>query len=214
MPMPTRASGTASVAAAVSAPTRSVATAVQTSRVRQPNTAWSRFRRDHVATAALVTLGLVVVLAILAPLVSPDPFAVDLDAVKKARGMAHWLGTVSAGRDVLARLRSAARVSMSVGLVAVAIATSIGTLVGLTAGYAGGGVDNLLMRLTEFVQTFPLFFAVVILVALVGPNVFNVMAVICLLSWPGVARLVPGPVLSLRPQQYAVAGHAVGGPRG
>ena len=67
---------------------------------------------------------------------------------------------------------------MSVGLVAVAIATSIGTSVGLTAGYAGGGIDNLLMRLTEFVQTFPLFFAVVILVALVGPNVFNVMAVI------------------------------------
>src|SRR5207247_1135233 len=82
-----------------------------------------------------------------------------------------------AGRDVLARLLYAARVSMSVGLVAVAIATCIGTLVGLTAGYAGGGVDNLLMRLTEFVQTFPLFFAVVILVALVGPNVFNVMAV-------------------------------------
>ena len=145
------------MAAAVSAPTRSVVTAVQTSPVRQTNTAWSRFRRDHVATAALVTLGLVVVLAILAPLVSPDPFAVDLDAVKKAPGMAHWLGTDSAGRDVLARLLSAARVSMSVGLVAVAIATSIGTLVGLTAGYAGGGIDNLLMRLTEFVQTFPLF---------------------------------------------------------
>jgi peptide/nickel transport system permease protein len=158
----------------------------------------------------LVTLGVVVVLAISAPVVSPDPFAVDLDAVKKAPGAAHWLGTDSAGRDVLARLLSAARVSMSVGLVAVAIATSIGTLVGLTAGYAGGGVDNLLMRLTEFVQTFPLFFAVVILVALVGPNVFNVMAVIGLLSWPGLARLIRGQVLSLRQQQYVEAARALG----
>jgi peptide/nickel transport system permease protein len=152
----------------------------------------------------------VVVLAISAPFVSPDPFAVDLDAVKKAPSAAHVLGTDSAGRDVLARLLSAARVSMSVGLVAVAIATSIGTLVGLSAGYAGGGIDNLLMRLTEFVQTFPLFFAVVILVALVGPNVFNVMAVIGLLSWPGLARLIRGQVLSLRQQQYVEAARALG----
>src|SRR5216683_8288507 len=150
MPMPTRASGTASVAAAVTVPTPSVVTVIHTGPVRQTNTAWSRFRRDRVATAALVTLGLVVVLAISAPVVSPDPFTVDLDAVKKAPGAAHWLGTDSAGRDVLARLLAAARVSMSVGLVAVAIATSIGTLVGLSAGYAGGGIVNLVMRLAEF----------------------------------------------------------------
>jgi peptide/nickel transport system permease protein len=198
------------VATAVSAPTRNAVTAIQDGPLRQTNTAWSRFRRDRVATAALVTLGVVVVLAISAPLVSPDPFAVDLDAVKKAPSAVHLLGTDSAGRDVMARLLSAARVSMSVGLVAVAIATSIGTLVGLTAGYAGGGIDNLLMRLTEFVQTFPLFFAVVILVALVGPNVFNVMAVIGLLSWPGLARLIRGQVLSLRQQQYVEAARALG----
>ena len=112
----------------------------------------------------------------------------------------HWLGTESAGRDVFARMLFGARVSMSVGLAAVAIATCVGTLVGLTSGYGGGKTDNLLMRLTEFVQTFPLFFAVVILVALVGPNLFDVKAVIALLSWPGLARLVRGQVLSLRQQ--------------
>ena len=160
------ASAPRSVAAAVTVPTPNVVTGIQTRPVRQTNTAWARFRRDRVATAALIMLGVVVMLAISAPVVSPDPFAVDLDAVKKAPSAAHLLGTDSAGRDVLARLLYAARVSMSVGLVAVAIATCIGTLVGLTAGYAGGGVDNLLMRLTEFVQTFPLFFAVVILVGI------------------------------------------------
>ncbi|HEX8968617.1 MAG TPA: ABC transporter permease, partial [Chloroflexota bacterium] len=102
------------------------------------------------------------------------------------------------------------RVSMSVGVVAVAIATSIGTVLGLTSGYAGGLADNLLMRVTELVQTFPLFFAVVILVALVGPNVVNVMAVIGFLSWPGLARLVRGQVLSLRQQQYVEAARALG----
>jgi peptide/nickel transport system permease protein len=208
--MPIRASGTASVVTALTAPRPSVVAPHDSVPQRQTNTAWARFRRDRVATGALIVMGVVILLAIAAPVVSPDPFAVDLDAVKKPPSVAHVLGTDSAGRDVMARLLSAARVSMSVGLVAVAIATCIGTFVGLTAGYAGGGMDNLLMRLTEFVQTFPLFFAVVILVALVGPNIFNVMAVIGLLSWPGLARLVRGQVLSLRQQQYVEAARALG----
>lgn len=149
---------------ALTAPSPSVVAAVDGSPQRQTNTAWARFRRDRIATLALIVMAVVIRLAIAAPLVSPDPFAVDLDAVKRPPSMAHVLGTDSAGRDVLARLLSAARVSMSVGPVAVAIATCVGTFVGLTAGYAGGGTDTLLMRLTEFVQTFPLFFAVVILV--------------------------------------------------
>ena len=99
---------------------------------------------------------------------------------------------------------------MSVGLVAVSIAICIGTTIGLIAGYLGGAVDNLLMRFTELVQTFPLFFAVVILVALVGPNIVNVMLVIGLLSWPGLARLIRGQVLSLRQAQYVEAARALG----
>src|SRR6266581_1561307 len=122
------------MAATLAAPTRGILPSKEAAPLRQTNTAWSRFRRDRVATAALTLLGLIVVLAIAAPMVSPDPFAVDLDAVKKAPSAAHLLGTDSAGRDVLARLLYAARVSMSVGLVAVAIATCIGTLVGLSAG--------------------------------------------------------------------------------
>lgn len=198
------------MAAAVATPVRASPGDLAGAPRRQTNTAWSRFRRDRVAAAALVVLTAVVLLAIFAPLLAPDPFMVDLDAVKKPPNATHWLGTDSAGRDVFARLLFGARVSMSVGLAAVAIATCVGTLVGLTSGYGGGKIDNLLMRLTEFVQTFPLFFAVVILVALVGPNLFNVMAVIGLLSWPGLARLIRGQVLSLRQQQYVEAAHAIG----
>jgi peptide/nickel transport system permease protein len=177
---------------------------------RTTNTAWRRFTRDRVAVISLLVLGLVVLLAAFGPLLAPDPFTVDLDAVKQPPNAAHLLGTDSAGRDVWARLVSGGRVSMSVGVVAVGISMLIGTLVGLISGALGGLTDNLLMRLTELVQTFPLFFAVVIFVALVGPNILNVMAVIGLLSWPGLARLLRGQVLSLRQQQYVEAAHALG----
>lgn len=174
------------------------------------NTAWRRFTRDRVAIGALAAIAVIVGLAVIAPLVAADPTAIDLDAIKKPPTLEHPLGTDSAGRDVWARLLHGARVSMSVGLVAVGIATLIGTLVGLVAGYVGGRLDNLLMRFTELVQTFPLFFAVVILVALVGPNILNVMLVIGFISWPGLARLVRGQVLSLRQQQFVESARAIG----
>jgi peptide/nickel transport system permease protein len=174
------------------------------------NTAWRRFTRDRIAVGALGAILLIVILAVIAPAISADPTAIDLDAIKKPPTLEHPLGTDSAGRDVWARLLHGARVSMSVGLVAVGIATVIGTLIGLVSGYARGGVDNVLMRFTELVQTFPLFFAVVILVALVGPNILNVMLVIGFISWPGLARLVRGQVLSLRQQQFVESAHAIG----
>jgi peptide/nickel transport system permease protein len=176
----------------------------------QGNTAWRRFARDRVAVFGLVILLLLVALAIFGPLLALDPNAVDLDAVKQPPSATHLLGTDSAGRDVWSRLIIGGRVSLAVGVVAVSIATGIGTLIGLVAGAFGGVVDNLLMRFTELIQTFPLFFAVVIFVALVGPNILNVMIVIGLLSWPGLARLVRGQVLSLRQQQYVEAAHALG----
>jgi peptide/nickel transport system permease protein len=181
-----------------------------TSAGMSSNTAWRRFTRDRVAVGALGTILLIVVLAVIAPAISPDPTAINLDAIKKPPTLEHPLGTDSAGRDVWARLLDGARVSMSVGLVAVGIATLIGTLVGLVAGYAGGTIDNVLMRFTELIQTFPLFFAVVILVALVGPNILNVMLVIGFISWPGLARLVRGQVLSLRQQQFVESARALG----
>src|SRR5579871_5606287 len=179
--------------------TRTAASAPgQASGRKQGNTAWRRFARDRVAVFGLIILLLLVALAIVGPLFALDPNAVDLDAVKQPPSAAHLLGTDSAGRDVWSRLIIGGRVSMAVGVVAVSIATGIGTLIGLVSGAFGGVVDNLLMRFTELIQTFPLFFAVVIFVALVGPNILNVMIVIGLLSWPGLARLVRGQVLSLR----------------
>jgi peptide/nickel transport system permease protein len=99
---------------------------------------------------------------------------------------------------------------MAVGLSAVTVSGLIGTVIGLISGYFGGRIDNLLMRFTELVMTFPTFFEVIILVSLIGPNIFNVILVIGVLGWPGLARLARGQVLSLREMDYVLAARAVG----
>src|SRR5262245_5834428 len=163
------------------------------------NTVWRRFRRHRLALFGLGVLGLFCLAAILADWVAlKSPYLIDIDNIKAPPSSTHILGTDAAGRDVFARLVFGARVSMSVGLIAVGISGLIGTVLGLISGYAGGWVDNVLMRFTELVMTFPTFFAVIILVSLLGPNVFNVMLVIGVLGWTGIARLVRGQVLSLR----------------
>lgn len=175
------------------------------------DTVWRRFRRHRLAlvgAAILVVFGLT---AAFAPWVAlHDPYFIDLDHIKEAPSASHLLGTDAAGRDVFARLVFGARVSMSVGIVAVVISSAIGTFVGLVSGYRGGAVDNLLMRFTELVMTFPTLFAVIILVSLVGPSVFNVMLVIGVLGWTGIARLVRGQVLSLREADFVTAARALG----
>jgi len=141
-----------------------------------------------------------------------DPYRGDLDQLKQPPSATHLLGTDAAGRDVFARLVFGARISMLVGLTAVAISSVIGTLIGLVSGYAGGVVDNVLMRFTELVMTFPTFFAVILLVALIGPNILNVIVVIGVLGWTGLARLVRGQTLSLREREYVTAAQALGVP--
>lgn len=177
------------------------------------NTTWRRFRRHRLALVGLIILLLFSLAALLAPLITPQGRDhVDLDSILQPPSREYILGTDRAGRDVYTRLVYGARISMSVGLVAVLIAGSIGTIIGLVAGYFGGMSDNLLMRFTELVMTFPTFFAVIILVALIGPNVFNVMLVIGGLGWPGIARLVRGQILSLREMDYIIAARAIGAP--
>jgi peptide/nickel transport system permease protein len=175
------------------------------------NTVWQRFRRHRLAVFGLTTLSLFCLIALFAPWIAPhDPNFVDITNIKAPPSADHLLGTDAAGRDVLSRLIYGARISMSVGLVAVVISSLIGIVIGLISGFIGGRVDTLLMRFTELVMTFPAFFAVVILVALIGPNVYNVMLVIGVLGWTGIARLVRGQALSLREMDYVSASRATG----
>ena len=180
---------------------------------RSSNSGWRRFRRHRLAVFGLTILVVFSLLALFAgPVAQRDPNRVDIDQLKAPPSANHILGTDAAGRDVFARLVFGAQISLIVGLTAVLLSSVIGTVIGLSSGYAGGKVDETLMRFTELVMTFPTFFAVILLVALIGPNLLNVILVIGVLGWTGLARLVRGQVLALREVEYVLAARAVGVP--
>jgi peptide/nickel transport system permease protein len=122
----------------------------------------------------------------------------------------HRLGTDELGRDVLARLIWGARVSMMVGFVSVGIALIIGVPLGAVAGYYGGMVDAVVLRIIEIFLTFPSFFLILAAIALLPPSIYNIMAVIGLLGWMGIARLVRGEFLRLRESDFTIAARATG----
>jgi peptide/nickel transport system permease protein len=102
------------------------------------------------------------------------------------------------------------RISLSVGFVAAGVAVLLGTVIGALAGYFGGAIDNILMRFTEIVMSFPTFFLLITIVSIVERSIFNIMLVIGLTSWPGLARMVRGQFLSLREQEFVLAARALG----
>jgi peptide/nickel transport system permease protein len=160
----------------------------------------------------LVVLVLVILIAILGPLAFPNspwrmvqrPFLppFTLSAVP--------LGTDALGRDVLSGIIHGARVSLLVGLVSTIAALAVGIPLGSIAGYFGGRVDDALMRFTEFFQTIPSFALAIVLVAILQPSIYSIVASIAIVSWPPVARLVRGEVLSLRTREYVHAAVVTG----
>lgn len=175
------------------------------------------FRRNRVAVAGLVTVVLLYLVALLAPLLAPyDPIAQG-DLVRDsymAPGATHWLGTDQFARDMLSRIIYGARISLAVGFIAVAIAILLGSLLGAVAGYMGGKLDAVLMRFTDMVMAFPRLVLLIMIIALFSPSLGLIIAVLGLTQWPGTARLVRGEVLSLREQEYVQAARALGFGRG
>jgi peptide/nickel transport system permease protein len=146
----------------------------------------------------------------LMPPVPYRPGSYDLNAVLSPPSKAHLLGTDGDGRDVAAQLVWGARASLSVGVVAVGIAVTIGIVMGLFAGFYGGMVDIAVSRLIEVMICFPTFFLVLAVLAFVGPSIYNIMIVIGVTGWTGVARLVRGECLKLRKREFVVAASVAG----
>jgi peptide/nickel transport system permease protein len=172
---------------------------------------WTHFKRNRMAMTGLaLVLGLFVV-AIFAHWLAPyDPNHIDLKQVLMPPSQAHFLGTDTLGRDVLSRIIYGSRISLLVGFVAVGLATLIGLVVGALAGYYGGWVDSGLMRLVDLMLCFPSFFLILAVIAVLEPSIWNIMAVIGLTSWMGVARLVRAEFLSLREREFITAARALG----
>jgi|SRR3989338_1188258 len=159
----------------------------------------------------LLIVGLMTILAIFAPFVSRyDPNAVNVEGVLLPPSLKNLMGTDSLGRDLFTRMIYGGRVSLSVGFVAVGIAVTIGLIFGSLAGYYGGWVDSVISRFIDIMLCFPTFFLMLSVIAILGPNIFNVMVIIGLTSWMGVARLIRAEILSLKEREFVEAARATG----
>lgn len=151
------------------------------------------------------------IIAILAPVISPyDPSQIDADNLLVSPSRHHFLGTDSLGRDLLSRVIYSARISLSIGLIAVGISTVLGVTLGSLAGFYGGVVDSLIMRLVDIMLCFPTFFLILAVVAILEPSIFNIMVIIGLTSWMGPARLIRSEILSLKEREFIQAAIAIG----
>ncbi|HEV8663883.1 MAG TPA: ABC transporter permease [Candidatus Methylomirabilis sp.] len=174
--------------------------------------AWRQLRRNPLALAGGAVVLLLAAVAIAAPLVAPyDPAAYDVKRILLPPSQAHPLGTDQIGRDVLSRMLYGARVSLAVGFVAVGIAMLIGMVVGVVAGYYGGAADKFIMLgIVDVMLTFPRFFLLLAVIAMLQPSIFVIMAVIGVTGWMGVARLVRAEVLSLKERDFVMSARALG----
>lgn len=174
-------------------------------------TAWRRLSRDRRAMLGLFLLLILALASILAPQISPhDRDRPNLERAELPPSREHWLGTDELGRDIFTRLMYGGRVSLTVGVVAVAIYLAIGVLLGSLAGYYGGMIEGVIMRLTDVVMVIPFFPLALTMAAALRPSLYNTMLIIGLLGWTGVCRLVRGEFLALREREYVEAALAQG----
>jgi peptide/nickel transport system permease protein len=195
---------------------------------------WQRTKKNKLAVAGLVFILLLIVVALFGPLFTMDPTTANFDeksmppvglsneesvydmetgtfTTSEINGTwKHPLGTDSKGRDMLAMLVSGTRISLSVGLLATGIALFVGLLIGLAAAYFGKWVDNVLMRFTDVMMTFPFFLLLVFIVFIFGPSLAIIVLVIGLTGWTGVSRLIRSEALSLRTRDFVTASKALG----
>jgi ABC-type dipeptide/oligopeptide/nickel transport system permease subunit len=172
---------------------------------------WRRFKRYRPGMAGLVLIGLLVLIAIFAPVLAPySPEKVDTHRLGEGLSWAHPLGFDGIGRDVLSRTIYGTRVALLVGLLSTAIAVTIGVTVGATAGYFGGWVDTLLSRIVDTLMAFPLLVLLVTLSAVFSPSLKTTIIVIGVSVWASYARLVRADVLSIRERDYIQSARAVG----
>ena len=187
---------------------------------------WRRLRRDRVAMFGAVLVGLLILVALFAPVIAPhDPAEQFRDGLTPdgqpmpstlfggGGGTEFPLGTDANGRDLLSRIFHGAQVSLLVGVLANLLAVTLGVIIGVTAGYLGGWVESLLMRFTDIMMAFPTLLLAMTLVAILKPSLWIIIFVIGLVYWTWIARVVYSQVLTIREREFVVAARALGASR-
>lgn len=171
------------------------------------------FAKNKTAVAGLLFITLLLIFAAFAPLVAPyDPSAVDSRSILIPPTPGHIFGTDTLGRDIFSRIVYGSRISLSIGFIAVGIAVLVGIFFGTIAGYYGGRVDSVLMRFIDIMLCFPTFFLILAVIAILEPSIFNIMFVIGLTGWMGVARLIRAEVLTLKERDFVTAAKVMKAP--
>ena len=184
-------------------------------KILTPSYSSSIFRslwRNPLAAAGMVALGLILVMVIVYPMISPYSYARQTDDLLAPSSAKHWLGTDDSGYDVMTRLCVGGRISLFVGVGVETIILVVGGLVGLIAGYRGGWVDTLLMRVTDVMFAFPDVLLAILIMSIRGPSLANIFIALTVTGWPALARVVRGQALSLRGREFVEAARAIGLP--
>jgi len=173
--------------------------------------AWLRLRKNHLAIFGLVVLSLFIVIALLTPWIAPYSYeAQNLELGASPPSARHWLGTDIFGRDLLTQIMYGGRISLAVGFVATAVALLIGVTWGAIAGYAGGRVDAIMMRLVDILYALPFMIFIVLLMVVFGRNMLLLFLAIGAVEWLTMARIMRGQVQSLRQQEFVEAAISLG----
>lgn len=168
-------------------------------------------RRNYLFIFGLTIVSIFIGIALFAPFIAPyDPSSINVKEIFLPPSRTHLFGTDELGRDLFSRVVYGSRVSLFVGFVAVIISITIGTLLGLIAGYFGGFIDTIIMRFVDIMLCFPSFFLILAVIAFLNPSLVNVMAIIGLTSWMGVARLVRAETMSVKGRNYIIAAKVQG----
>ena len=175
---------------------------------------WESFSRNRLALVGLILLALLVCAAVFGPMLSPYPYdGMDAMSRNQSSSAAHWFGTDQMGRDVFTRVLYGARVSLLVGFASTALNLVIGVLYGSIAGYVGGRVDMVMMRIVDVIYAVPAMIYMILLMLIFGSNIYSVMLGICVNGWINMARIVRSQVMSLKEQEFSVAAFVIGASR-
>ncbi len=175
---------------------------------------WERFCANKRAVAGLILLAVIAVIAFAGPLLSPYPYdGMDTSIANQGPSLAHWFGTDKMGRDEFTRVLYGARISLMIGFVATAANMVIGIIYGGIAGYVGGVADNIMVRVMDVVQSIPAMIYMILIMLMLGSNVYSVMIGICVNGWINMARIVRGEVRTLKEREFATAAFVLGASR-
>lgn len=173
--------------------------------------AWHRFKKNRLAVVGLVVIVLFIIMAVFAPLISPYDYAKqDLTSTYQTPNSKHLLGTDNLGRDMLSRIMYGARISLVIGFSSVLVSLILGGILGCIAGFYGGKTDTVIMRIMDMMLAIPSVLLAIVIAAVLGTGVFNLILAIGISSIPSYARIVRATILSVRNQEYVEAARLSG----